>query len=212
MASLRKVKHIKLNLSKRRAIGGHWSVIVIWINDDSFARRLLDALLGGLLSNLLVTTMIMALIRFFGFLNVIPIILIDATKDNNKKWEWTRERKKRKTKSKTYRSSELTDMNSSSEVSTTIAGVRSFLGLLRRTMDEKRGRSWWRNNVKRAKPVKLLGKQRQIRVAFIPFCTPNIRTIHNWYRAIFFLKKCGQWKNKNIEAKIIKACFKGRTW
>jgi len=25
MASLRKVKHIKLNLSKRKAIGGHWS-------------------------------------------------------------------------------------------------------------------------------------------------------------------------------------------
>ena len=29
MASLRKVKHIKLNLSKRRAIGGHWSVPLI---------------------------------------------------------------------------------------------------------------------------------------------------------------------------------------
>ena len=25
MASLRKVKHMELNLSKRRAIGGHWS-------------------------------------------------------------------------------------------------------------------------------------------------------------------------------------------
>jgi len=36
MASLRKVKHIKLNLSKRRAIGGHWS-------DPSNAANYLDS-------------------------------------------------------------------------------------------------------------------------------------------------------------------------
>jgi len=92
--------------------------------------------------------MILAVINFVlvRFLNIVVALPIDATEDNKNEKEQAMTSQKT-----TYRSSELTAINSSSEESTTIAGTRSLLRLLRRTMEERWESSWWswwRNNLK----------------------------------------------------------------
>ena len=99
-------------------------------------------------------------------------------------------------------------MNSSSEVSTTVTGVRSFLRLLRRTMEEKRGSSWCEDQAGEA------GEETTSnRTDFIPFCAPYIRILQNRYCAIFsfFYNVANKKTSKRRFSEYIAVCIKGRT-